>query len=246
MHNNFETLQKKCKKYHLKNSLKLILPTLLTTVALIGLYFFINSDTSLQTEAVKTQNTTQQLKIPKKKIAAIPKETSSIMPKSKPIETQKTRKDLQYSLELDYDYSPQPAKQKEQVKQKVVKTQKKVAKAPEEIKTDNTQKSSFKMSLKKVDSLKKMLSIYEKKENYDSALKIAAKYYENKNYTQALLWSKKANILNKKDAGSWIIYAKSEYAKGNKKRAIEIISLYLGNSKSPEASTLLLSWTKGE
>jgi hypothetical protein len=38
------------------------------------------------------------------------------------------------------------------------------------------------------------------------------------------------------------MYAKSEYAKGKKARAKEILNLYLANKPSKDAQSLLMTW----
>ena len=77
------------------------------------------------------------------------------------------------------------------------------------------------------------------------ALKIAQRYYNEKKYSKALLWTKKANILDRRAEGAWILYAKSEYKKGNQDRAIEILRLYLANASSKDGESLLIAWTQG-
>ena len=73
-------------------------------------------------------------------------------------------------------------------------------------------------------------------------MKSEYKYYEKHKYSKSLFWSKEANLLDHKAEGAWILYAKSEYAKGNKKRAIKILNLYRGNTKSSEADSLVMKW----
>ncbi|UCN00783.1 hypothetical protein LCX93_02395 [Sulfurimonas sp. SWIR-19] len=78
--------------------------------------------------------------------------------------------------------------------------------------------------------------------NYAVALVIARNYYEEGNYKKAIVWAKKANQLNKSDAGSWIIYAKSLYALHQDAKAKQLLHIYLQYENSDAAQSLLKQW----
>ena len=81
--------------------------------------------------------------------------------------------------------------------------------------------------------------------NKNIALLIAQKFYELHKYQQALQWSIKANEFDKSDEKSWIIFAKSAYKMGDKRRALEALYAYLLHHPSPRAQALYLQMQKG-
>ncbi|WP_434658379.1 tetratricopeptide repeat protein [Sulfurimonas sp. NW9] len=78
--------------------------------------------------------------------------------------------------------------------------------------------------------------------NYAVALVIARNYYKEGNYKKAIVWAKKANQLNKSDAQSWIIYAKSLYALHQDAKARQLLHIYLQYENSDAAQSLLKQW----
>jgi tetratricopeptide (TPR) repeat protein len=100
------------------------------------------------------------------------------------------------------------------------------------------------LEVKEVQDLDALVRQYEKYPRYVTALKIARLYYEKKDYENAALWARKANLIDRDDEEAWVLYAKSEYALGNRERAKRILRLYLDYRDSVKARTLLLSWGK--
>ena len=237
MHSNFEDLQKRCKKYKLKKRAIIILPVV-TVISVVTLYL------SVEDKAKKID--TSDLK-----------KTTHIIKK---VHTEKksAKKDLEYSLKVDTTYVPKekiratyenyvaPVKKVVPIEKpkpiKKIRDKEPTNKNVEEFYVDKRDMKPLSISVTKLQSTDQMISLYNKEKNYDLALKIATHYYDSKKYSKALQWAKKANILDRKDAGAWIIYAKSEYAKRNFKRAIKILKLYLTNANSAEAKALLETW----
>jgi predicted Zn-dependent protease len=147
----------------------------------------------------------------------------------------KTTSDVKYDLSLDDEY--------ENTSEKAKPVQKSSSQPKAQAKTQN---SSFSISTKNINSIKNLLEAYKKNHTYSLAVKISEFYYKDKKFTKSLSWSKKANRLNSKDEQSWILYASSEYALGNKKNAKKVLSLYLRNTASPKANKLLKSWKEEE
>ncbi|WP_300361135.1 hypothetical protein [Hydrogenimonas sp.] len=100
------------------------------------------------------------------------------------------------------------------------------------------------LEVKEVQDLDALIRQYEKYPRYVTALKIANLYYEKKDYENAALWARKANLIDRDDEDAWVLYAKSEYALGNRERAKRILRLYLDYRDSVKARTLLLSWSR--
>jgi len=237
MHSNFEDLQKRCKKYKLKKIVIIVLP-IITVISVVGIYLSVEDK-------------------PKKIDKSILKKTTKIV-KKVPIERKSAKKDLEYSLKVDTTYVPKekirttyenyvtpvkkivPVEKSKPVKK--IRDKEPINKNVEEFYVDKREMKPLSISVTKLQSTDQMISLYNKEKNYDLALKIATHYYDSREYSKALQWAKKANVLDRKDAGAWILYAKSEYAKRNYKRAMKILKLYLTNANSVEAKTLLDTW----
>lgn len=202
MYDNFENLQKKCKRYYLKKKAKQLLIIISLPLG-VAIYLFLEENTQKKEKQFQvTQN--------------IIKETKEILPKVEVQKKKRVIKDLPYTLFIDTK-SP---------------TYKKI--------------QASETSMNKLDSIDGMIAYYEKNKKYSLAIEIAQYYYDNNLYSKSLLWAKKANLLDRDDEKAWIIYAQSEYAQNNHKRAIKILKLYLTNAISNEAKEQLIIWTQGK
>ncbi|MEA2099022.1 MAG: hypothetical protein U9P72_02730 [Campylobacterota bacterium] len=236
MHNSFENLQKRCKRYRLKKRVIVVLPIIIT-MAIVGAYLSLEKPpkpTVVKKEIVKV-----------KKVVTPPTTVT---------------KDVAYSLKVDTTYVPKPktvityaeyvapAKKVAPVKKaepiKKIRAKEPVNTEVQEYYVDKKDSKPLSISVTKLQSVEQMVTLYNKEKKYSLALKIAKSYYNSKEYSKALRWAKKANVLDRKDDGAWILYAKSEYAKGNHKRAVKILNLYLTNANSSKAQSLLSTWKK--
>lgn len=77
---------------------------------------------------------------------------------------------------------------------------------------------------------------------YKDALRIANIYYDKKDYKNATSWAKKANQLDREQEEAWILFAKSQYANGNRKDAKAVLKLFLDYKASQKAQLLLDRW----
>lgn len=103
--------------------------------------------------------------------------------------------------------------------------------------------SFLNVSSKNTD-INSLIKQYDNFPQYKNALEIANFFYLEKQYAKASTWAKKANKLNREEAKAWILYAKSEYAQGNKKLAISSLKLFLQYKNSQEANLVLNEWQK--
>ena len=234
MYDNFENLQKKCKQYKLKKRVKALVP-ILATILLFWIYLSL-SENSLHKE-----------KTPYKPVATIKnKEVKKIKIIKKQI-----IEDVPYDLQIDKKYRPKqlaPYKVEPTYKEEVVPKalQKVISNRPQRVYIKREEPKALAITVKKLGSVEDMIAYYNKEKKYSLALKITQTYYDAENFLESLYWSKKANLLNRDADGAWILYAKSEYALGNHKKAIKILNLYVTNTNSSEAKTLLLTWTQGK
>jgi tetratricopeptide (TPR) repeat protein len=260
MHDSFESLLKRCKAYRRKKMLKKLsffTGILILLVAVFCLYEF--SDILSTNEPVQIE---PNVKILKQKpiitkevviqkvvpVAVIKKEVHiEEEPSKKP-----TRKDVSYDLNVDENYLFERVKKepKSRVKKELKAPAKKVVipveKETIQIPKQKSSKNNFSISTKKLTGVEDLYTQYKKNPHYDLALKISQAYYDEKKFSKASLWAKKANMLDKESDSAWIIYAKSEYARGNQDQAKEILQLYLGNKNSKDAEMLLMTWNQGE
>lgn len=227
MHDNFENLQKRCKRYRFKKRVKSTLPALGIFVAVV-IYMSLNKENSLVKDI--SYKSTQNIKTD---------EIKKVKTKNK----KQKIEDIPYALQIDKKY-----RQKQQTNYVAKPTYKEevVPKKLQRVYIKRDEPKALAISVKNIGSVKDMIAYYNKENKYSLALKIAQTYYDAKNYSESLLWSKKANLLNRDADGAWILYAKSEYAVGHHKRAIKILNLYTTNADSDEAKALLLNWSQGK
>jgi len=83
---------------------------------------------------------------------------------------------------------------------------------------------------------------YQRSPKFETALGIARDFYTKEDYTQAAVWAKKANQMNREAEEAWLLYAKSYYAQGKKSEAIAVLELYLNYKDSKAASDLIKAW----
>jgi len=62
--------------------------------------------------------------------------------------------------------------------------------------------------------------------SFDTCIHLAKKYFDEKDYENALKWAKLANTQDKKNPISWIISAKALYKMGKKEKAIKLLKIY--------------------
>jgi len=236
MYDNFENLQKRCKQYRLKKRVKFLVPVIL----IIGLFLYLS------------ENSLHKKKPPYKPVVTM--KTKEIK-KVKIIKRTKIKEqiieDIPYALQIDKKYLPKqlaPYRVEPSYKEEVVPKalQKIMSNKPPKVYIKREEQKALVITVKKLDTVEDMIAYYNKEKKYSLALKITQTYYNAGNYLESLHWSKKANLLNRDADGAWILYAKSEYALGNHKKAIKILNLYISNTDSKDAKTLLLTWTQGK
>ena len=91
----------------------------------------------------------------------------------------------------------------------------------------------------KNSSIQKIKKRFYKSHSFPLAIKIAQQFLSKKSYKRSLKWALIANEIDTKSEKSWILFAKSKVALGQKKDAINALSEYLKNHKSSNVKTLL-------
>ncbi len=75
--------------------------------------------------------------------------------------------------------------------------------------------------------------------SYKECIRLAKKFYNKKDYENALKWAKNANIQNNKKEDSWIITALSLYKMGKKEEAVKVLRIYYNYNKSEKIKKIL-------
>jgi len=86
------------------------------------------------------------------------------------------------------------------------------------------------------------VSAYDRNPKYETALAAARDFYAKKEFSEAAVWAKKANQMNREGEEAWLLYAKSYYAQGRKNEAMGVLELYMNYKDSKAASELLHTW----
>ena len=101
-----------------------------------------------------------------------------------------------------------------------------------------------KLKVQKVENLDTLKARFERYPSYETALRIAKILYGRKKYAEAAAWARKANALNRDKEGAWILFAKAEYAMGEKEKAKRILRIFLDYKSSKTAQALLGEWSR--
>jgi len=109
-----------------------------------------------------------------------------------------------------------------------------------------TEKAPTSMLKVKNTNLEQLQKKFSQAPNYNIAITIASNYYKKEAFKNAIIWAKKANELDKSDAKSWIIYAKSLHAIHQNNKARQLLHIYLQYENSEEVSNLLQNWEKNQ
>lgn len=91
-------------------------------------------------------------------------------------------------------------------------------------------------------TLQQLQQLFQDRQSYDLAMKIALEYYRQKLYQKAMKWAKIANKLNRQKEDAWILYAKTLYKLGKRERAKQLLTVFLDYKDSHIAKELLKKW----
>lgn len=70
---------------------------------------------------------------------------------------------------------------------------------------------------------------FAQKAQLSTALNLAHLHLANKDYEKAILWSFKANSLDKSEARAWLIYAKAKFTQGKKDEAKRVLQSFMNH-----------------
>jgi len=128
-------------------------------------------------------------------------------------------------------------------KKKKIEQQEKIKQEEKEVKVEQKPKKELFINMTHSDvDMKLLQEKFARHGSYEIAIRIAKEYYTKKKYEQSLIWSKRANSLNRKKTDSWILYARSLYALGRKEKAVKVLMLYKRFASSTEVNRILQGW----
>lgn len=107
------------------------------------------------------------------------------------------------------------------------------SKTPEQISPQNASLKTLAKAKPQIHSVEMNASSLEaefaQKAQLSTALNLAHLHLANKDYEKAILWSFKANSLDKSEARAWLIYAKAKFAQGKKYEAKRVLQSFMNH-----------------
>lgn len=107
------------------------------------------------------------------------------------------------------------------------------SKTPEQISPQNVSLKTLAKAKPQIHSVEMNASSLEaefaQKAQLSTALNLAHLHLANKDYEKAILWSFKANSLDKSEARAWLIYAKAKFAQGKKDEAKRVLQSFMNH-----------------
>ena len=107
------------------------------------------------------------------------------------------------------------------------------SKTPEQISPQNASLKTLAKAKPQIHSVEINVSSLEaefaQKAQLSTALNLAHLHLANKDYEKAILWSFKANSLDKSEARAWLIYAKAKFAQGKKDEAKRVLQSFMNH-----------------
>lgn len=233
MIDDFDLLVERCtlrrRKQMIRFSLCIVGTILLTLAAISGYTLWFSSGTS---EAVIEPSPKPQESMPAAPLSAPLKE-------SKTAETQVPKKPILpvapvASITTEKIVSAPPYEmQKVADKQPI---------APLDVPSKSQSSRFFEVNTEPKSSPADPISAYNANPKYETALAVARDFYTQKEFSEAAVWAKKANQMNRESEEAWLLYAKSYHAQGRKNEAIGVLELFLNYKDSKAASELLRTW----
>ena len=107
------------------------------------------------------------------------------------------------------------------------------SKTPEQFSPQNASLKTLAKAKPQIHSVEMNVSSLEaefaQKAQLQTALNLAHLHLANKDYEKAILWSFKANSLDKSEARAWLIYAKAKFAQGKKDEAKRVLQSFMNH-----------------
>jgi len=216
LNNNFSELVKKYKKYRSARRDKVLL-SIMGLMAVVGGGFFLITKSDFMMKSFQKTSPESSTEMTKKTVVNDEKNETIV---------QKRVVDIQ-------------EKTVERTKVETPKSQELPDKVYNRTANKIEEENAFKLKVSERKNLYNLLTDDKKQNSYQSAVRIAEFYFEEKNHQQAVIWAVKASKKDPKESRPWLIYAKSKASLGKTKVATKALSIYLKHTESKEIRDLL-------
>lgn len=251
----FEDLERRCQKIKRVRIARVVLVCVLLTVSIFGyMYFSLKvdcSDAPLPTSEVSSSPNTQTTTSVIKKVVVVPQVESTQ-------EAQGESEENSTMMNPKYDtLMLSPNIKNSIIGNKKTPLEEKINLDPptrngmldfdgkEEKRTAEETKKIINLSIKSMGDEEALLKNFHSSNNFKTAYSLAEFYFNKKEYTKAIYWSKESSKLEPTSDKPWIIYAKSKFYLGDKSEAIRSLEVFLAYTSSKEAKDLL-NFYKGQ
>jgi len=260
MSSRITNLHVECKKYHFKKYMKVVLTLIAIIILPLGAFFlneYLNSDkviSKLDRSLVKKEEPKELVKeVEVNQTVAVAK----VEIKEDKVQEPKTSK---YAVAVSTDKLEESilnaTKKQKTKKVRPKKITKVLAPAKETVIILNPVKEE-KVVLKtapikdrkkyfedsdREHKIESWIQKYEDKKTYALAIYISSYYYKRKDFKLSGIWARRANKLDRDKEKAWLLYAKSMYALGNKRKAKGILNIFMQYRESAKAEILLSEW----
>jgi tetratricopeptide (TPR) repeat protein len=230
------------KIYYKKMFLKIIVILLFFFVTFVGIYYFYKNGFHLNksSQSIKTDKIENNQSKEENKTKFEQKTVEQKTVKENKIKTPKKRENAKKNKTINQEEKLTfvvPQISENEIKKEITTPEKtgnssnKKTESETKIKkplnnTSITVKPEIEIKEKKI-SLNELKQKFSMNPSYDLALMIAKEYYKQKNYKQAQIWAIKANNLDPQKVESWLLFADILLKENKKKKALEILKIYL-------------------
>jgi len=255
---NIEELEKKWKKYKLRQSIIIIyVPIFLLLISIS--YFLYNSFVNFTSNSSRVNRNLKFQEINETKLHIQKKENyeQNITAKKESkkeiyIETKRNENSLEknrFFLKPNLSFledNKNSNKEEKNIDNFTLLKNRNDSKVNENILEENS-KDNFQIVIKKDKlDIDKLIEKFEKTNDPKIAILISNFFYNEKKYKKSLKWSIIANDLDSGNEESWILFAKAKVKLGKKEDAIKALKYFLSTKNSPLIRKFLDDIVKGE
>ncbi len=112
--------------------------------------------------------------------------------------------------------------------------------------TTTTNGVEFDKSVDNKALVKTIESRFKMTKDYDDAMFLAKYYYAKKNFKKAEYWAMQANLIDSNQEDSWIVFAKAKAKQGKRADALRVLQAYFDRTGSMKIKNLIDRIRKGK
>ncbi len=238
-------LEKNWDKYHMRqNKIKLLALIALALIVSLsfGLIYMINSASNckekLTKQILENEKIKKELEVWKMYAGDVKEQLATS--KSEKVETDKKEEKEKATEPSEATSKPSKVNNKH-LDLKSIPLDLSALEAPKTISNNYKPKSIIEIKSKEVElSVPYLREKFEKTGNLKFAVLLAEKYYNAKDYQNALRWAYTINDLDKDLEDGWIIFAKAMYKTGKKAEAKKVMEAYKEKNPSSKKIDILI------